>query len=332
VAVKGGTAPYTFKWDNGETLAAVAKLAPGQRSVTVTDANGCSATATISISENILPLAINLLEKNKIECAGEKATLELQVSGGKPPYSFVWNNSSLNGENPSGLDAGEYAVTVTDAKGVSQTASITVKGVEPLSIELIRNIGATTERSNDGKAQVSVKGGTPKYSVVWDTKQTGFSAPKLPFGRHSVTVTDANGCSQKIDFQTEKRILPELTGNLENGQVIRMRLLNFDTDSYVLKDDALPMLDELYDFMMENGSAAIEIAGHTNNQPSDAFADELSTNRAKAVADYLIDKGIDSKRVIYKGYGKRYPLVPNTSAEGRKTNQRVEIKILRVNE
>jgi outer membrane protein OmpA-like peptidoglycan-associated protein len=90
------------------------------------------------------------------------------------------------------------------------------------------------------------------------------------------------------------------------------------------------MLDELYDFMIENGSAAIEIDGHTNNQPSDAFADELSANRAKAVADYLIAKGIDPKRVIHKGYGKRYPLVPNTSAEGRKTNQRVEIKILKI--
>jgi outer membrane protein OmpA-like peptidoglycan-associated protein len=332
VQVKGGAGDYTFKWDNGETSASAAKLAPGQRSVTVTDANGCSATATVSVSENILPLAVSISEKNVIKCAGEKATLAVQVSGGKGPYTFAWNNPSLNGENPSGLDAGEYTVTVTDSKSASQTATVSVAGVEPLVVELVRNIGATTERSNDGKAQVSVKGGTPKYNIVWDTKQTGLAAPKLALGPHSVTVTDANGCSQKIDFQTEKRVLPELTGKLESGQTIRMRLLNFDTDSYVLKEDALPMLDELYDFMMENGSAAIEIGGHTNNQPTDAFADELSTNRAKAVADYLMEKGIDPKRVIYKGYGKRYPLVPNTSAEGRRTNQRVEIKILKVTE
>ncbi|MCE7925858.1 MAG: hypothetical protein DYG98_22640 [Haliscomenobacteraceae bacterium CHB4] len=330
VQVKGGTGAFTFKWDNGETTAAATKLAPGQRAVTVTDANGCSTTASVDISENILPLTVGISEKNKIKCAGEKASLDIRVSGGKPPYSFAWNNPSLSGEQATGLDAGEYAVTVTDSKGASQSASIIVNGAEPLIVELIRNIGATTERSNDGKAQVSVKGGTPKYNIVWDTKQTGLAAPKLPLGPHSVTVTDANGCSQKIDFQTEKRILPELTGKLESGQTIRMRLLNFDTDSYVIQDESLPMLDELFDFMMEQGTVAIEIAGHTNNQPSDAFADELSTNRAKAVADYLIDKGIDPKRVIYKGYGKRYPLVPNTSAEGRKTNQRVEIKILRL--
>ncbi|HMX39067.1 MAG TPA: OmpA family protein, partial [Saprospiraceae bacterium] len=179
------------------------------------------------------------------------------------------------------------------------------------------------------KAQVSIKGGTPKYSVAWDTKQTGLAAAKLPLGPHSVTVTDANGCSQKIDFQTEKRILPELTGVIEDGQTIRMKLLNFDTDSDVLREESLPMLDELYDFMTENQVVGIEISGHTNNQPTDEFADKLSTARAKSVADYLFGKGVDPKRVTYKGYGKRQPIAPNTSAEGRKINQRVEIKILR---
>ncbi|MBX2891920.1 MAG: OmpA family protein [Saprospiraceae bacterium] len=328
----GGAGTYTFKWDNGETAAAALKLAPGQRSVTVTDANGCSATATVSISENILPLAVSISEKNKINCAGDKAAFAVQVSGGKPPYNYVWNNPSLRGDQQDGVGAGEYAVTVTDALGTSQTAALQVKEVEPLVVELTRNIGATTERSNDGKAQVAVKGGTPKYSIAWDTKQTGLAASKLPLGPHSVTVTDANGCIQQVDFQTEKRILPELTGKLESGQTIRMRLLNFDTDSYIIKESSLPMLDELYDFMMEHGTVAIEIAGHTNNQPSDAFADELSTNRAKAVFDYLTEKGVDPKRVVYKGYGKRYPLVPNTSAEGRRTNQRVEIKILKLAE
>ena len=326
----GGTGAYQYKWDNGETSAAATKLPPGQRSVTVTDANGCSATAVIAIDENILPLVIGLSETKAIKCAGQKADLGLEVRGGKPPYNYSWNNPVAQGKQPAGLDAGEYAVTVTDALGTTQTASVSVATPEPLTIELTRNMGATTERSNDGKAAVTAKGGTGEYNFLWDTKQTTATVVKLPMGKHSVTVTDANGCSQRTDFETEKRILPELTGALENGQVIRMRLLNFDTDSSSLKPDALPMLDELYDFMMENGSAAIEIGGHTNNLPSDAFADNLSTERAKSVADYLIGKGIDPNRVVYKGYGKRMPLVPNTSAEGRRTNQRVEIKILKI--
>lgn len=326
----GGAGAFQYKWDNGETGAAAAKLPPGKRTVTVTDANGCTASTSVEIVENIQPLTASISEKIKIKCAGEKSSVIVKVSGGKPPYSYNWNNPALRDAQADNLDAGNYSATVTDALGTTQTVSLSVSAPEPLSAELVRNMGATTDRSNDGKAQVSVKGGTGAYQIVWDTKQTGTAVSKLAMGKHAVTVTDANGCSQKIDFETEKRILPELTGSLESGQVIRMRLLNFDTDQSSLKPDALPMLDELYDFMMENGSAAIEVGGHTNNLPSDAFADELSAARAKSVADYLFGKGIDPKRVIHKGYGKRFPLVPNTSAEGRKTNQRVEIKILKI--
>jgi outer membrane protein OmpA-like peptidoglycan-associated protein len=328
--VAGGSGALTYKWDNGETTVMAVKLAPGQHSVTVTDANGCYNSVSIQISENVQPLTVSISEKTKINCAGEKSTLNVQVSGGKAPFTFAWSNSALSGAQPTGVDGGSYQLTVTDAKGTSQTASVEVKSPEALEVTLVRNIGATTDRSNDGKAEITVKGGTPKYSIAWDTKQTGLSAPKLPLGKHSVVVTDANGCTRKIDFETEKRILPELTGNLESGQTIRMRLLNFDTDSASLKQESLPMLDELYDFMSQNGAVVIEVGGHTNNVPPDEFADRLSTARAKTVADYLFAKGIDPKRVVFKGYGKRQPLVPNTSPEGRKTNQRVEIKILRL--
>ena len=328
--VAGGTGTPTFKWDNGENTALAVKLGPGQHTVTATDANGCYNSVTIQISENIQPLTVKVSEKAAIKCAGEKATLNVQVSGGKTPFTYNWSNPALSGAQPAGVDGGTYDLTVTDAKGTSQTASVEVKAPAALEATLLRNIGATTDRSNDGKAEITVKGGTPKYSILWDTKQTGLSAPKLPLGKHNVVVTDANGCTQKIDFETEKRILPELTGNLESGQTIRMRLLNFDTDSASMKPESLPMLDELYDFMSEHGAVVIEIGGHTNNVPPDEFADKLSTARAKTVADYLFAKGIDPKRVVYKGYGKRLPLVPNTSPEGRRTNQRVEIKILRL--
>jgi outer membrane protein OmpA-like peptidoglycan-associated protein len=329
VIFEGGALPRTFSWDNGETTEEAIRLPAGTHQVTATDANGCSVTATAEVAENVRSLTVAITEKISIQCTGQKAGLVLKVTGGKAPFQYSWSNPNLSGDTPGGLDAGSYSVTVTDAKGNTQSASITVKAPSVFVVELTRNIGATAGK-NDGKAEISIKGGTPKYSILWDTKQTGLSAPKLAFGKHSVNVTDANGCIQKIDFETEKRILPELTGTLESGQTIRMRLLNFDTDSSALKSDALPMLDELYDFMTEHAAIVIEVAGHTNNQPSDAFADQLSTARAKAVAEYLFAKGVDPKRVQYKGYGKRLPLVPNTSPEGRRTNQRVEIKILRV--
>jgi outer membrane protein OmpA-like peptidoglycan-associated protein len=328
--VKGGAGNYVYKWDNGESAAVASKLAPGNRSVTVTDANGCTAVAAVDISENILPLAVNLVEKTTIKCGGvDKAALTAQITGGKGPFQYQWSDPTLNGGQPSGLESGAYAVTVTDAQGKSATANLEVKAPAPLTLELTRNLGATTERSNDGKAAATYKGGTAPVNILWDTKQSTASVSKLALGKHGVTVTDANGCTKSVEFETTKRILPELTGAIENGQTIRMRLLNFETNSSDIQTEAYLVLDELYDFLVINSKVAIEVGGHTNNQPSDSFADRLSTARAKAVADYLTGKGIDPTRVEHKGYGKRYPIASNLNPEGRNANQRVEIKILK---
>jgi outer membrane protein OmpA-like peptidoglycan-associated protein len=276
-----------------------------------------------------LPLALTLTEKTPIKCGGkDKASLSLNISGGKRAYTIVWNNPAISGDAPEGLLAGDYAVTVTDAKGSTQSAKITVKAPEPMVIELTKNIGATSATNADGKAQVAVKGGTAPYKIAWDTRQTSLVASKLPSGLHSVTVTDAVGCTQTLEVETGRRAMPELTKAIEQGQTIPMRLLTFATDSASLRPAVYTYLDELYDFLVENPTVTIEVGGHTNNQPKDDFADYLSTERAKAVANYLIEKGVDIKRVQYKGYGKKQPLVPNTTPEGRKTNQRVEIKIL----
>ncbi|MDO8367396.1 MAG: OmpA family protein [Saprospiraceae bacterium] len=325
----GGTGEYIFQWESGESSNTAVGLAPGNPKVTVTDANGCTAVGSVAIAENILGLVVTISEKNPIKCGGlDKASLQVNIAGGKPSYSLNWNSPAIKGESPDGLVAGDYAVTVTDAMGTTQTAKITVKSPEPMVIELIQNIGATSASSSDGKAQISIKGGTTPYKIAWDTKQTGMTAPKLASGKHSVTVTDAAGCTQTLDVETGRRAMPELTRAIEQGQTIPMRLLTFATDSASIRPAVYTYLDELYEFLTENPTVTIEVGGHTNNQPKDDFANYLSTERAKAVATYLIEKGIDEKRVEYKGYGKKQPLVPNTTPEGRKTNQRVEIKIL----
>ena len=70
------------------------------------------------------------------------------------------------------------------------------------------------------------------------------------------------------------------------------------------------------------------VGGHTNGIPPHDYCDKLSTARAEAVAKYLIQKGIEDERIQFKGYGKRKPIASNNSEEGRKRNQRVEIKII----
>lgn len=89
-------------------------------------------------------------------------------------------------------------------------------------------------------------------------------------------------------------------------------------------------LEELYGMLKSDSEISVEIGGHTNNllYPNEPRAMELSTSRAKSVADWLISKGVSKERVRYKGYGWTKPVEPNTTPEGRKRNQRVEVTIL----
>ncbi len=135
----------------------------------------------------------------------------------------------------------------------------------------------------------------------------------------------------KVAAKTVKPVVEQPTRKtLKKGSIYRLELVNFDVNKYELKAESTEELTLLLTFLNDHPAAVIEVRGHTNNQmwPNVDFANELSTNRAKAVADWLIAKGIAADRVQHKGYGWTMPLEPNINVEGRKKNQRVEVKIL----
>lgn len=126
-----------------------------------------------------------------------------------------------------------------------------------------------------------------------------------------------------------KKIISGLTkNNLRVGQKITVDQLYFAANSAEIGPGSYEALDEVADFLEENPNVFIEVGGHTNGIPSDEWCDDMSTKRAIAVAQYLLDKGIPEKRVEYKGYGKRQRLASDRTQYGRALNQRVEIKIL----
>jgi outer membrane protein OmpA-like peptidoglycan-associated protein len=129
------------------------------------------------------------------------------------------------------------------------------------------------------------------------------------------------------------KILKELAdpAKIREGQTIKIDKLFFAMDSYVIEPSSFTVLDEVFEFMKNNTNVVVEIGGHTNTIPDNEYCDKLSTNRAKAVAEYLVNKGIPWNRLQFKGYGKRQPITLDTSQKGRQINQRVEIKILSVN-
>lgn len=117
---------------------------------------------------------------------------------------------------------------------------------------------------------------------------------------------------------------------LKTGQVVSVDKIYFQSDTAAINQASYPTLDGIYQFLATNVDVVVEIGGHTNGNCDHPYCDRLSEARAKAVADYLIAKGIPGLRVRYKGYGKRKPVATNNNADGRKKNQRVEVTILEI--
>ena len=125
------------------------------------------------------------------------------------------------------------------------------------------------------------------------------------------------------------KILEELDrSTIRRGQKIKIDQLYFEADTTDINVESYTVLNEVYDFLNDNPDIVIEIGGHTNGIPPHDYCDKLSKASAEAVAKYLIQKGIEDERIMFKGYGKRKPIASNSSEEGRKRNQRVEIKII----
>ncbi len=291
------------------------------------------AEAPTPVVETIAPLKVSLSQSGELLCAEDRnINIKAKVEGGKAPFRYQWNSDQLTGATLKRLGAGTYELTITDAMGTQQNTSLNIPALNPLQLQAVEEEAASKDRARDGRAVLKITGGSGGYVILWDNGETGTTARKLTPGKHSVRVSDSKGCEKSISIRINKKIIPELNAStLRKGQTIRMKQLFFDADSTNLSTTSGPVLDELYKFLAENPTITVEIGGHTNDVPAHEYCDRLSTDRAKSVVDYLIQKkGINEKRLRFKGYGKRKPLVSNRTAEGRRKNQRVEIKILKL--
>jgi outer membrane protein OmpA-like peptidoglycan-associated protein len=114
---------------------------------------------------------------------------------------------------------------------------------------------------------------------------------------------------------------------LKIGQSVTLNNIFFDTNSYELKDESIAELGKMIEFLNKNPKIKVEICGHTDNIGSDDDNMLLSKNRAKAVVDYLIAKGINAERLTAKGFGETKPVADNNTSEGRALNRRTEMII-----
>lgn len=202
VNVGGGTAPYTYQWSGtSQTAPSVTGLTAGTYTVTVTDANNCTTTASTTVNQ---PAQLQVsLSPTHVSCFGNNdGSILATPSGGTIPYSYQWNDASIgNIPNPTNLNAGSYTVTITDAYGCNTSLSTSISTPTALQFNTSVVTPATCNQNN-GIIVVNASNGTPSYNYNW-SPNTGVSgntntATNLGSGNYSVTVTDANGCSDTI--------------------------------------------------------------------------------------------------------------------------------------
>ena len=205
VSASGGWGDYSFNWNTtpAQTTNNATQLSAGNYAVTATDSVGCSATATVIISEPILPLSANLFVLDSISCFGysDGAIVANPTGGWDTDYSFQWEGSSQTDSTLSNLPIGLYRVTIIDHEGCEDTTSIQLFEPSPIVNSFTTLTHPSMCNLGDGSIGINIIGGSPPYSYLWSNSETTDSLIQIPRGDYYVTVKDANLCEYEEQFQ-----------------------------------------------------------------------------------------------------------------------------------
>jgi gliding motility-associated-like protein len=195
----GGTPAFTYSWTSGCTGASCSSLCPGTYTVTVTDAWGCTNTASTSVTEPTL-LTASVTASAPATCnAACDGTATAAAAGGTSGYTYSWNTVPVqNTATATGLCAGTYTCTVTDANSCTATTTVTI--TEPTVVVIAPIASATVCTGGSTTLTASASGGNPgTYSYVWSPAGTGSTASVTvtPAATtvYTVNATDVNGCA-----------------------------------------------------------------------------------------------------------------------------------------
>jgi gliding motility-associated-like protein len=271
ITVNGGTPVITYLWSNGAVTQDVTGLTAGTYSVTITDANGCTATASATITQPAA-LVLNATPTNVGCNGGANGAVDITVQGGVFPYSFAWSNSATT-EDINGLSGGTYTVTVTDANACTITASFTI--TEPTAItSSIAGTNVTCNGAANGAANLSVSGGTSPYTYLWSTFQSVEDLSNVGGGLYYVIITDANGCEKRDSI-----LITEPAALVLNLAAVNVNCNGGSTGSIDLSvsGGVTP-----YGYLWSNGSTAQDISGLTAGSYSVTVTDANSCTAGAA--------------------------------------------------
>lgn len=295
LTVRGGTAPYSYSWSNGETSQNINGLSIGTYSVDIVDANGCSVAATYTLAQ---PDEL-ILSSSRVDllCNGDDdGKIDLNIVGGLAPYHISWSNGE-NTEDLSNLLAGSYTVTVTDDNGCIATLTETIEQPEALVINA-NTVNAACNGGTDGEIDLTVTGGVGPYTYSWLTGETTQDLNNLSLGNYTVTVTDVNGCS-----------LTEVIAVNENGS-IEIDLMATNVSCLGASDGAIDLVvsggTPPFTFTWSNGETTEDISNLSMGVYSVIVTDITgcsSTIEAEIIEPEPIDIMVEKRDITCFGEG-----------------------------
>lgn len=218
VTAAGGQTPYTYSIaGSSNSTGTFNGLAGGNYTVTATDANQCTGTVSVSVSSSTPTISITATTNTpQTTCGNPNGGLELVAVGGATPYTFSITGSSNSTGSFTGLAAGSYSITVTDANSCSGTTTFAVANNTPTITASTTSGNASSSTTADGSASVTPGGGT-NYTYFWSNLATTSAIVNVLPGTYSVTVTDASGCSATASVVVgfNNSISPLEIGNLK---------------------------------------------------------------------------------------------------------------------
>lgn len=193
----GGTPWYTFMWSNNSLDSIDPALLPGTYTVTVTDAGGCTVTGSATITALSTSKVTHTISQINVACFGTSTgSITVTPAGGTGPYTYAWYpDSTFTGSNATGLSAGVYGVTISDALGCqnTDTANITQPASAVSVATSVSNVSCNG--GTNGFIAFAISGGTPPYSYLGNQIPAVDTIKNLPAGDYSAVITDANQCA-----------------------------------------------------------------------------------------------------------------------------------------
>lgn len=213
----GGSGAFSYLWSTGATTSTISGLTAGTYIVSVTDAENCTASATVVVAQPSA-LSANATATGETALGANDGTASAAPTGGTPTYAYSWNTGATTAQI-TGLAPGSYTVSVTDANGCTSVQVVTVNAFGCTLTATITSEDVSCNGVNDGTASVAVSGAADPVAYNWSNGETTPSVANLAPGTYTVSVVDGNNCPAVLTtiINEPSAVAPNATATGETG-------------------------------------------------------------------------------------------------------------------